>query len=595
MQNLESFDKFYTSVENLGDKLKSIDDSLNEKRNILKKEVTNFNNQVQNFKIDKKYQKNKEIYNVLQTVINSIKASSENWVEKFYNLLENEKFRSELSNYFILVIFGKVKAGKSTLGNFIANSSNLKPKFFKYDEAGKKQETKKLEEIDNNEFKTDLLEATKEIQGFILGGLAWIDTPGIHSLTKENEKLAKDYINAADLIIFPTSSDSPLQSDEINELKELFKENKKVVILITKSDTVIEDECECGSEDGCEKCDGGLVRKIVNKSNEIRKKQEDEIYNRMLEIVDDDKNLIGDIISISSFTAKLGLKNNDEELFINSNMPKFYDLIRNILEKKAATLKGNKPYEELEAFIEKILEDLEYIKKVINNSKQNFKKIEKKLNTKKDNTRNEIFLIVNEIIEKNKNEINKINYKNKFKQITDDVSNEFEKKLKENIEEILTDVAENINQIISSIDLNFEDLNIKDKYKKIHLSTKDRNSKIGAAVFGTIGAIAGSFIPGVGNVVGSMAGGAIGGWIGSKIGEWTGDYEEIEIYVGDNKEEIILNFQDKLIKEFENITIKTYENINNDFLIPLNKFIDEKETYIKEFETNLKNIKEQLC
>ncbi len=66
--------------------------------------------------------------------------------------------------------------------------------------------------------------------------MAWIDTPGLGSMTLENGKLAKEYIQSADYIIYPTSSDSPLQRDEVEELKRLFEQNKKVTICITKSD-----------------------------------------------------------------------------------------------------------------------------------------------------------------------------------------------------------------------------------------------------------------------------------------------------------------------------------------------------------------------
>jgi len=216
-----------------------VNNDLQNKRELLKKYVYEYNKNIQIIEIDKTLQKqNKEIGALLNTTVDILKNSSKKWVENFNNILEKEKFRSDLENYFIIIIFGKVKAGKSSLGNFIAKNSpkSEKVSFFKYDEAGQEHTIQKLEEIDDDFFDTNNLECTVEIQGFKLNSMAWIDTPGLGSMVEENGELAKEYIQSADYIIYPISSDSPLQADEISQLQELFKQNKKVTICITKSD-----------------------------------------------------------------------------------------------------------------------------------------------------------------------------------------------------------------------------------------------------------------------------------------------------------------------------------------------------------------------
>ncbi|RDU72902.1 hypothetical protein CQA66_03165 [Helicobacter aurati] len=42
-------------------------------------------------------------------------------------------------------------------------------------------------------------------------------------MTKKNGELAREYIQAADYIIFPISSDSPWQQDEAKELRDLLQ------------------------------------------------------------------------------------------------------------------------------------------------------------------------------------------------------------------------------------------------------------------------------------------------------------------------------------------------------------------------------------
>jgi hypothetical protein len=117
MKQLTKLDEFYKSLKDIS----VINSDLDKKRENLKIEVYTFNNTIQKRKVDKNIAKqNKEIAELLDETIGLIKASANSWVVNFEEMLEKEKFRSDLANYFIIIIFGKVKAGKSSLGNFIA-------------------------------------------------------------------------------------------------------------------------------------------------------------------------------------------------------------------------------------------------------------------------------------------------------------------------------------------------------------------------------------------------------------------------------------------------------------------------------------------
>ena len=341
MKHLAKLEEFYYSLKEIS----TVNSNLDEKRNVLQEHTIDFNNLVQSKTIDKNIVKqNKEMAELLTNTLNLIKNSSQTWINNFDEMLEKEKFRSDLENYFIIIIFGKVKAGKSSLGNFIANHKlkEQKTEFFKYDEAGKKQNIKKLEEIDEQkqEFATANTECTVEIQGFKLDNMAWIDTPGLGSMVQENGDLAKEYIQSADYIIYPTSSDSPLQQDEREQLKELFEQNKKVTICITKSDEKEEDECECASEEGCSNCNEGMINILKNKSSENRKEQEEYVQNEINKLILKNKeSVLGNIFSISTHTATKGIEENNSKLFEESNIPKFYELITKVVKEKSKQLK----------------------------------------------------------------------------------------------------------------------------------------------------------------------------------------------------------------------------------------------------------------
>lgn len=273
MKQLSKLDEFYDSLHDIN----IVSTNLDEQRELLNTTINNFNLDIQKMTVNNELlTKNKQLGDLLEQTIAKLKDSSKQWVDNFANLLEQEKFRSDLENYFIVIVFGKVKAGKSSLGNFILRNHNLDnaAKIFKYDEAGKEQSIKQLEEIDeDSEFAVNNLECTIEIQGFKLGGMAWVDTPGLGSMVKQNGDLAKQYIKSADYIIYPTSSNAPLQQDEIAQLKELLSQEKPVSICITKSDSKVRKKDENGKY--IRDTNGKIGKFISNKSFEDRVAQEE--------------------------------------------------------------------------------------------------------------------------------------------------------------------------------------------------------------------------------------------------------------------------------------------------------------------------------
>lgn len=100
-----------------------------------------------------------------------------------------------------------------------------------------------------------------------------MDTPGLHSLTAEHGELAQEYIQFADLVVYLTPSSSPFKSDEREMLGNLFRMGKPVILTITKSDIVDEDEV-----------DGRIVYKRLPKSAGDRQAQERYVTEQEREI-----------------------------------------------------------------------------------------------------------------------------------------------------------------------------------------------------------------------------------------------------------------------------------------------------------------------
>jgi hypothetical protein len=569
LKHLAKLDEFYKSL----DSINIVNSNLDKKRDELKTIIGSFNNNIQNRIVDKKLsEQNEQLGALLNNTIDKLKNSSSIWVDNFTKLLEREKFRSDLENYFIIIIFGKVKAGKSSLGNFIAknNTTDKKPTFFKYDEAGKEQTIKKLQEIDeNDEFDTNNLECTIEIQGFKLNGLAWIDTPGLGSMVEANGNLAKEYIQSADYIIYPTSSNAPLLQDEIPQINELFEQNKPVSICITKSDT----KERLKDENGKYKRDenGNIAKFLINKSSEDRLNQERYVKEEINKIAKDNNSNIGDIYSISAHTANESLRQKDEELFDNSNMPKFYELITEVVKEKASLLKASTPYNGLLSFIDndlfadndkgsslKSLESsLSYFDTQVQEANERFEII-------KQNTNNDIESEIDFVVTKYMSEIDKTNSKEKFLLIDNELSQSVSAQINKNISETLANFNISLDSLCDSLGKE-NDFEIKDEYKEIKVSYDDTG-----------------FFRNIGNKV---TFGAIGR-----------SYDSVKesVLVGDNKEEMILKFKKDRTKAYMQSAISNYDMIVDTFFNPLTSISNEIKKDINSLEQNIVAYKNNL-
>jgi len=557
-------EEYYKSLDDVS----LVNSSVDKKREELKNIVDDFYKYTQTISVNKQLlEQNQELGSLLEKTINTIKDATSNWINNFNKLLEKEKFRSELENYFIVIIFGKVKAGKSSLGNFIAKNKlpHQKVNFFKYDEAGKEQSIKKLEEIDESDgFATANLECTTEIQGFKLSSMAWIDTPGLGSMVEENGDLAKEYIQSADYIIYPTNSSSPLQQDEKAQLKELFEQNKKVTICITKSDDTEEDECECGSENGCPKCNNGIITILKNKSQENRYKQEQWVKNELNDILGKQKDsLLGDVISISVYTAKAGLEKNDKKLYEDSNIEKFYSLMQDVVKHKAKSLKKNTPYDGLKSFVNNEI-DISILQNTILTFEKQMQDSIDEFKNIKDTLDSDITVHINHIVAKYTSQINKSNATKIFKQIDNELNELVSTMIEENIQKIMSNFNTTLNSLKNSLSSS-DDFTIEDKYETI----KVKYDNTGA----------------VRNMLNKITFGLV-----------EREYKTIreEVYIGDNTNEIISEFKKDRLKGFIKVAKENYESVEKDFFHNLQKISIDIKTHLQKLTQEIEKFQNSL-
>jgi predicted GTPase len=168
----------------------------------------------------------------------------------------------------ILLVFGKFNAGKSSFCNFLADRFAAQGKAVRYFhlDAGRLVETPER-------LREGVTESTARLQGVLLGErLILLDTPGLHSATPENAALTQRFTDSADGVLWLTSSASPGQVQELDELTRELHRAKPLLPVVTRSDLYEEDEI-----------DGALVKFLRNKTAQNRALQEDDVAARASE------------------------------------------------------------------------------------------------------------------------------------------------------------------------------------------------------------------------------------------------------------------------------------------------------------------------
>ncbi len=558
------------TIENFYKEISSIEisnENIDEKRELLGTKVASFIDSIESIEVKESlFEKNEELSKVLAQKLHEMKQITKQWHQKFQQLSELERFNTYLENYFIIIVYGKVNAGKSTLGNFFAKHrlEGQALEFFMYDKAGAEQVIEELHEIgeDKDGFATDTLEATAEIQGFRLDSLAWIDTPGLGSMTSINGELAQKYIEAADFIIFPTDSTDPFQRDDIEEVKKLFERSKKVTICITKSDTVGRKKDERGKY--IRDANGKIKKFRINKSDNQRKVQEGYVNSELEKILGSNtENLVGDVISLSTLTASIGLKENDEALFINSNVPKLYEVLTDVVKYRAKALKKSNPYAKLMALIDNDLlghspHSIESIEQIVQSIEVHIDEALNAFSYMQKSIESDINAIVERVVSKYVAEIDKNNYQTYLTQIDQEVEESVVSLLSENIQKIMQNFMAKTDFVTAS---KTNDFSIEDKYETLTVRYKD-SSLINKITFGLFGR--------------------------------SHSTVEETVHLGDNKDEVVLAFKnDRIRLHVENAT-QNYDVVINEFFGELRDYVEQMQEAIGMLKANLYSIKNDI-
>ena len=318
---------------------------------------------IQNLSQEDRLSQDKDIVAIFDSVQMQISDSISSTAKTVTEAINGMTFIKTFESQFTVSVFGKVKAGKSYIGNLIMGGTvreaglsssydHIPPVTVHVYDRGNESSRNSLavlpEDGTLSEFAVGMTETTSSIQWFRIGGLVWIDTPGIGSVTWQNELLAQEYVKNSDLIIYACNSDAAGTTQDFQELDTLLGMGKPVVLLLTMSDTVDEDEDE----------NGDIISVLVPKSEKDRLDQENYMRQSLFEKGLNDALRYTDMMSVSAMLANEALKKQDEVLYEQSNIGNLLEALVKITNQDAVHMKQQTPKSRLNEMLDRICEQL---------------------------------------------------------------------------------------------------------------------------------------------------------------------------------------------------------------------------------------------
>ena len=145
----------------------------------------------------------------------------------------------QLDDFFLLVVVGEFNAGKSAFINALIGQSVL--------EEGVTPTTARIQvlrqgdRVAHSVDPSGLQVVTAPVD--LLGDLHIVDTPGTNAIDRDHERLTRDFVPRADLVLFVTSADRPFTETERAFLDAIRDWGKKIVLVVNKVD-IFRDESE---------------------------------------------------------------------------------------------------------------------------------------------------------------------------------------------------------------------------------------------------------------------------------------------------------------------------------------------------------------
>lgn len=363
----ECVTEFFSKVNKIESALSSFSLGIEGKREKVSSDLACFIQNCRNINknyIDAMGNGNSAVDKATRDSIDLLQNSLTEWENNIRRNTEGQEFMHRNERHLLTMVFGQVKTGKSTLGNFIAGQKFLDAEFdneykhcahpvFCEEKAGRSGNIT-TDALGNDWFTEGVVDTTGAIQYFSLSGLRWLDSPGTGALKKDGdtdkftmEQIVNDYIDYSDLGIFLMNSSEPGLQADLQYIEKMVEKDKDILIVITKSDSI---KPKIGP--------GGkfMGKQLFPKTDEARKNQQEYITKELNDrLKHRSKTEKYNIISISTALANNAIKEQDDELFKDSNLDELMRIIGSMASDDAVKLKEKNPKKNLNSLIDNIV------------------------------------------------------------------------------------------------------------------------------------------------------------------------------------------------------------------------------------------------
>lgn len=474
-----------------------------------------------------------------------------NWAHSAQDYERGTKFHARHGDSLLVFVYGKVKAGKSSLGNYIAyghsdpddacvRAANPQPKFFV--EADADDTHKSRAASVHQRFDLGVTETTTAIQGFTLPGLTWVDSPGIHSMTPANGALATRYASSADIVVFLSHSSSPGRRSDLEEIANLLHKGKPTMVLLTASDCVNEDET----------ADGQVVKTLEMKCHQDREDQVNYVQQELGVLAPSLRTRLLDtcVYPISVLYAHSGT---DENRWEDSGMASLAERLTRIAQDQGLAIKRTTPLRNLKSYCDALNTSSTLLENTLKTQGQHLQAArtdiqrfcERSLTTLRQELTHTVDMLADE------HAMDDAAFRSACQQTLANT-------LCHHGEALFHQLGQSLAQSAAhALDTSHIDTDLPgfQKHTKTQHYQSKRNQGRGKVVGGGLFSVAGAALGAALGPFGVAAGAALGGWLGSKLGGAAGglcDAEEVFVVdLGDNRQDVALAMRQALVRVAE--------------------------------------------
>ena len=538
--------------------------------------------------------------NPLQTPLSNFVATMEKtsreWDAKVAGRQKGVKFRQGFEDSLLVFVSGKVKSGKSSLGNYIAwghtdptdeTKRQTPPERYPKYKSHAKVDVKggdSLKEAEKRcEFRVGATEATSSIQSFSLPGLTWVDSPGLHSLKEENGNLAREYLDHADLILYTMKSDAPGRASDLAEIRDLIHKDKRTLLLLTGSDDIEEDVNDSGD----------LIQCVIMKDAARRAKQQDYVRGELKELPNSS---MLEIVSISSRYAQEHA--NEKVAFFDSGIGSFCATLNDICQSEGVKIKQNVPMKNLQSFLVGCENDLAPYQKLIADFKPILRKLDESLRKQipqhSRDGQHELKRFIDTFfagMEDSRDDVDRIN--SQLISFNSKLGKKFQKIANERAQAIADDLTKEFQSSVKStyqhsLLTRIPDFKLDTITEQVEAGTRSGTKKRNAGIGSLLGT-------GIGFLVAGPAGAAVGSMVGGGLGSATGDsasirYRDVQVTMGDNLQDIRRKLLDTHCEALDVLLEKSSTNLWQEFDGSIKNLLKKLSAEMEKFDSKLKEI-----